>query len=288
MHILSHCTSYFILLFVPFFILTYIYIYILLCYVSLFYCLCYFYFIFYYYYILFFLHFPSSGPVLTYISLLIIPCMIVYVTNNKEPWTLNCFVISENHYFLRCISLPTITLDQLSGWFNTFPSKTFFTPEPYYVDLTEEPSSISFQSVLLEDQSLVWLYFPTQQDNQQSPSLIAAFVLFCIGACDALQNVSAAFETWSMREKRGDCRVRPRWRLKAEANSYWSERRTKKTLGRGWRKASLSSTATMRPNDISNDCALQSPSSESREHDCRGNSSKVYVIHLNFNWFVFI
>ncbi len=33
------------------------------------------------------LHFPLSGPVLTYISLLIIPCMIVYVTNNKEPWT---------------------------------------------------------------------------------------------------------------------------------------------------------------------------------------------------------
>ncbi len=39
--------------------------------------------------LLFFLHFPLSGPVLTYISLLIIPCMIVYVTNNKEPWTLN-------------------------------------------------------------------------------------------------------------------------------------------------------------------------------------------------------
>ncbi len=33
---------------------------------------------------IFFLHFPLSGPVLTYISLLIIPCMIVYVTNNKE------------------------------------------------------------------------------------------------------------------------------------------------------------------------------------------------------------
>ncbi len=33
----------------------------------------------------FFLHFPLSGPVLTYISLLIIPCMIVHVTNNKEP-----------------------------------------------------------------------------------------------------------------------------------------------------------------------------------------------------------
>ncbi len=33
-----------------------------------------------------FLHFPLSGPVLTNISLPIIPCMIVYVTNNKEPW----------------------------------------------------------------------------------------------------------------------------------------------------------------------------------------------------------
>ncbi len=37
--------------------------------------------------IIIFLHFPLRGPVLTYISLLIIPCMIVYVTNNKEPWT---------------------------------------------------------------------------------------------------------------------------------------------------------------------------------------------------------
>ncbi len=32
-----------------------------------------------------FLHFPLSGPVLTKISLPIIHCMIVYVTNNKEP-----------------------------------------------------------------------------------------------------------------------------------------------------------------------------------------------------------
>ncbi len=47
----------------------------LLCYVSSF--------------ILFFLHCPLSGPVLTSISLLIIPCMIVYVTNKQEPWTLN-------------------------------------------------------------------------------------------------------------------------------------------------------------------------------------------------------
>ncbi len=60
----------------------YIYIYILLCYVSLFYC---FLFFFVFFYILFFLHFPLSRPVLTYISLLIIPCMIEYGTNNKEP-----------------------------------------------------------------------------------------------------------------------------------------------------------------------------------------------------------
>ncbi len=50
-------------------------------------------FIFYFIiiFIFIFLHFPLSGPVPTYISLLIIPCMIVYVTNNKEPWTLNLF-----------------------------------------------------------------------------------------------------------------------------------------------------------------------------------------------------
>ncbi len=65
-----------------------IFIYIFSCYVSLFLLLMLFLFYFisyYYYYYLFFLHFPLSGPVLTYISLLIIPCMIVYVTNNKEP-----------------------------------------------------------------------------------------------------------------------------------------------------------------------------------------------------------
>ncbi len=92
-HIISHCTSYsfyFIIcsLFhshLYLYIYIYIYIYILLCYVSLFYCLCYFFFYFIIIIIIFFLHFPLSGPVPTYISLLIIPCMIVYVTNNKEP-----------------------------------------------------------------------------------------------------------------------------------------------------------------------------------------------------------
>ncbi len=87
--ILFHCTFYslfyFILSYFIFFsyflsysylffiLLLPIFIYILLCYVS---------FLFF-----IFLHCPLSGPVLTYISLLIIPCMIVYVTNNKEPWT---------------------------------------------------------------------------------------------------------------------------------------------------------------------------------------------------------
>ncbi len=74
LHILLLILFYFI--FYLFFILFLpIFIYTLLCYVSSF--------------ILFFLHCPLSGPVLTYISLLIIPCMIVYVTNKQEPWTLN-------------------------------------------------------------------------------------------------------------------------------------------------------------------------------------------------------
>ncbi len=47
---------------------------------------------------LFFLHCPLSGPVLTSISLLIIPCMIVYVTNKREPWTLNLDL--KEQYFM--------------------------------------------------------------------------------------------------------------------------------------------------------------------------------------------
>ncbi len=89
MHISVHCTFYsFYFLFVLLLLLLLIYFFsifilflpifidMLLCYVSS------FIFIFYFY---FFLHCPLSGPVLTYISLLIIPCMIVYVTN--KPWT---------------------------------------------------------------------------------------------------------------------------------------------------------------------------------------------------------
>ncbi len=86
LHILLVCTSYcfalffillHILLFISFF--TYIYIYALVW--------CYFYIIFYS------LHCPLSGPDLIYISLLIIPCIIYYVTNketlNLEPYNLS-------------------------------------------------------------------------------------------------------------------------------------------------------------------------------------------------------
>ncbi len=91
LHILSHCTSYsfYFIICSLFHSHLYLYIYSLV--------LCFIVFIAYVILILFsilllllflfFLHFPLSGPVLTYISLLIIPCMIVYVTNNKEPWT---------------------------------------------------------------------------------------------------------------------------------------------------------------------------------------------------------
>ncbi len=65
----------------------YLYIYsLVLCFiVFIAYVFLFFFLSYYYYYSFFFLHFPLSGPVLSYISLLIIPCMIVYVTNNKEP-----------------------------------------------------------------------------------------------------------------------------------------------------------------------------------------------------------
>ncbi len=73
---IAHFTSYF---FLP------IYIYILLCGVTL-YNLILILFLFYFYFILFYfysLHCPLSGPDLTYISLLIIPCIIYHVTNKE-------------------------------------------------------------------------------------------------------------------------------------------------------------------------------------------------------------
>ncbi len=92
LYILSHCTSYSLFYFIicsyfhsHLYLYIYIYIYIFSC--VMFHCFSAFYFLLYFFFF-FFLHFPLSGPVRTYISLLIIPCMIVYVTNNKEPWTL--------------------------------------------------------------------------------------------------------------------------------------------------------------------------------------------------------
>ncbi len=73
----------------------------------------------------FFLHFPLSGPVLTNISLPIIPCMIVYVTNNKEPWTLN---------LEPCLKPYRITsIHWLMAW---MPSWTFLYHHPYTGELT--------------------------------------------------------------------------------------------------------------------------------------------------------
>ncbi len=93
LYLIAHLTPYFISLFVSYLILTiFVYIYTLSCFLfhSFLLLLCYFYFIIMFYFS--FLHFPLSGPVPTNISLPIIPCMIVYVTNNKEPlnpWTLH-------------------------------------------------------------------------------------------------------------------------------------------------------------------------------------------------------
>ncbi len=68
LHILFHCTFYPLFFSYFYFILTYIYIYSLVLGFIL---------------ILIFLHCPLSGPVLIYISLLIISCVIEYVTNKR-------------------------------------------------------------------------------------------------------------------------------------------------------------------------------------------------------------
>ncbi len=74
-----------------------------------------------------FLHFPLSGPVLTYISLLIIPCMIVYVTNNKEPWTLNQTDLEHEE------NITHVNEDKvyIFGW--TIPFKFLLLFTDYYV-----------------------------------------------------------------------------------------------------------------------------------------------------------
>ncbi len=84
LHILSHCTSYSFYFIICSLFHSHLYLYIyslVLCFIVL--LLMLFLFSILLLLLLFLLHFPLSGPVLTYISLRIIPCMIVYVTNNK-------------------------------------------------------------------------------------------------------------------------------------------------------------------------------------------------------------
>ncbi len=64
---------------------------------------------------LFFLHCPLSGPVLTSISLLIIPCMIVYVTNKQEPWTLNLEYMTSSEMYSLHLTHPKWTHTRSSG-----------------------------------------------------------------------------------------------------------------------------------------------------------------------------
>ncbi len=88
LHILSHRTSYSFYCIICSLFHSHLYLYIyslVLCFIVSLLMLFLFYFLF-----LFFLHFPLSGPVLTYISLLIIYTLYDCVCDkNKEPWTLN-------------------------------------------------------------------------------------------------------------------------------------------------------------------------------------------------------
>ncbi len=83
-------------------------------------------FLFYYYFLLFFifLHFPLNGPVLTNISLLIIPCMIVYVTNNKEPWTLNLVPTHSQIKLLFWLSCKVGEMSLTPFWFSPLNMQT--------------------------------------------------------------------------------------------------------------------------------------------------------------------
>ncbi len=78
LNILFNCTFYPLFFSYFYFILTYIYIYSRV--------------MFHFYFM--FLHCPVSGPVLIYISLLIISCIIEYVTNKR---TLNLELLWEQH-----------------------------------------------------------------------------------------------------------------------------------------------------------------------------------------------
>ncbi len=67
-------------------------------------------------------------PLSTCISLLIVPCMIVYVTNNKEPWTLKCLTGT----FKSAFALPLI--QQLSYVGKKQLHKQSFHTTKYYIN----------------------------------------------------------------------------------------------------------------------------------------------------------
>ncbi len=124
------CTSLSSLLFILLFIKSHrLFLHILLVlHFSLFYCTFYSLFLFftyiyalvlcYFYLIFILLHCPLSGPDLIYISLLIIPCIIYYVTNketlNFGPWTLICVELFWGDRNVHCYASCTLTTLHLS------------------------------------------------------------------------------------------------------------------------------------------------------------------------------
>ncbi len=134
LHILSHCTSYSFYFYYlsPFsFSPIFIYIYSLV--------LCFIVFILFSILLLlllffFSLHFPLSGPVPSYISLLIIPCIIVYVTNNKEPWP-----------WTSCSTSQTQSKSRISEW-----------PKLIYYALFTRKSSSFFTSLHMRSSFQFW------------------------------------------------------------------------------------------------------------------------------------
>ncbi len=88
--LLFYCFALFFILLHILLLISFFYLYIYSCVVLLLYNLILTLFLIFYIYFFFYsLHCPLSGPDLTYISLLIIPCIIYHVTNKEtlKPWT---------------------------------------------------------------------------------------------------------------------------------------------------------------------------------------------------------
>ncbi len=87
----------------------------------------------------------------TYISLLIIPCMIVYVTNNKEPWK----IYVDNSYFEQNLLLSHWQSMWISGHdtgisnFNTLKNINIKVPVNWKLQLTSVLWCISKRNGIL-------------------------------------------------------------------------------------------------------------------------------------------